>query len=375
MSNSNHAFSLSKIKSVVNLRAQLIKQYPSFNLKKLSKILILGAAEEGGRLNALCQSNNIEVVSWVDDNPKRVNGRTILSSKVLRKFDRNIPVVIASHRILGATKFLKKIGFKNIAPFALLQILYPKRFPPHMFYRNWLEDLVTNKNQYKKIFSLLNDSKSRRVLNKLIQFRLTLDPLLMEPVIDNDLYRPRGIMSFDRDEVYIDGGSYDGDSVRSFIKKVGGKYEKILAFEPDKIIYQKLRKKMVSNRRILCFNKGLFDKNKIMSFSTTANRASLIDTKGGSSISVASIDSVLKGKKVSFIKMNIEGAEINALKGTKQSIRLWHPKMAISCYHKPSDLWKIPLLIKKMEKKYNLYLRQHDGGVIESVCYATYQND
>ena len=114
---------------------------------------------------------------------------------------------------------------------------------------------------------------------------------------------------------------------------------------------------MGSNRRILCFNKGLFDKNKIMSFSTTANRASLIDTKGGSSISVASIDSVLKGKKVSFIKMNIEGAEINALKGTKQSIRLWHPKMAISCYHKPSDLWKIPLLIKKMEKKYNLYLK------------------
>jgi FkbM family methyltransferase len=172
----------------------------------------------------------------------------------------------------------------------------------------------------------------------------------------------------------VDGGSYDGDSVRSFIKKVKNKYEKILAFEPDKIIYKKLVRKMNLKRKIECLNQGLFNKSGKVNFSTTSNRASLIDSGGTSSINVASIDSILNGNRVSFIKMNIEGAEINALKGAKKSIKQWLPKMAISCYHRPSDLWQIPLLIRKMSKKYNLYLRQHDGGVIESVCYATYQN-
>jgi len=374
MVNTDYFVALSKITSIGRIRTQLKKQYSAFDLEKLSRVLILGAADEGERLTKLCRYNNIKVVAWVDDDPKRSNGKTILVSKALHTFDRNIPVIIASHRILGATKFLRKIGFRNIASFALLQILYPKKFPPHMFYRNWIEDLVTNKIHYKKFFSLLDDSKSKHVLNKLIEFRLTLDPLVIESVVDKDLYQPRGIISFRKNEVYVDGGSYDGDSIRSFISRVENKYEKILAFEPDKTVYQKLIKKINPNRRVVCFNQGLFNRNSKMNFSTTSDRASLIDSRGGSSIRVASIDSILKGERVSFIKMNIEGAEISALEGAKKSIKLWFPKMAISCYHKPSDLWEIPLLIKKMEKKYNLYLRQHDGGVIESVCYATHQS-
>ena len=374
ITNYNNFTSLSKITSARKIKTQLKKRYSAFNLEKLLRVLILGAAEEGARLVKLCRKNGIKVVAWVDDDPKRTNGKTILASKALHRFDRNIPVLIASHRILGATKFLRKLGFKNTVSFALLQILYPKKFIPHMFYRNWIEDLVAHKIHYKKFFSLLKDSNSRRVLNKLIEFRLTLDPSVIEPIIDKNLYQPRGILSFRNNEIYVDGGSYDGDSVRSFIKKVKNKYEKILAFEPDKIIYKKLVRKMNLKRKIECLNQGLFNKSGKVNFSTTSNRASLIDSGGTSSINVASIDSILNGNRVSFIKMNIEGAEINALKGAKKSIKQWLPKMAISCYHRPSDLWQIPLLIRKMSKKYNLYLRQHDGGVIESVCYATYQN-
>lgn len=243
-----------------------------------------------------------------------------------------------------------------------------------MFYKNWIEDLVKHKKAYKAFFSLLKDSSSKQVLNKLIQFRLTLDPFIIEPVIDKDLYQPQGILSFRNNEIYVDGGSYDGDSVRLFIRRVKNKYDKILAFEPDKVIYRKLVQKMNDKGRIECLNQGLFNKNGKVSFSTTSDRASLIESGGTSSINVASIDSVLNGERVSFIKMNIEGAEINALKGAQKSIKQWFPKMAISCYHRPSDLWQIPLLINKMSKKYNLYLRQHDGGVIESVCYAIHQN-
>ena len=372
--NRSNFSSLSKITSVGKIRNQLKNRYLAFTSEKLSSVLVLGAADEGRRLVRLCKQNGIKVIGWFDDDPKKTNSKTIFRSKMLRRFDRKIPVLIASHRILGATNFLRKLGFKNTAPFALMQILYPKKFIPHMFYKNWIEDLVKHKKAYKAFFSLLKDSSSKQVLNKLIQFRLTLDPFIIEPVIDKDLYQPQGILSFRNNEIYVDGGSYDGDSVTLFIRRVKNKYDKILAFEPDKVIYRKLVQKMNDKGRIECLNQGLFNKNGKVSFSTTSDRASLIESGGTSSINVASIDSVLNGERVSFIKMNIEGAEINALKGAQKSIKQWFPKMAISCYHRPSDLWQIPLLINKMSKKYNLYLRQHDGGVIESVCYAIHQN-
>ena len=372
--NRSNFSSLSKITSVGKIRNQLKNRYLAFTSEKLSSVLVLGAADEGRRLVRLCKQNGIKVIGWFDDDPKKTNSKTIFRSKMLRRFDRKIPVLIASHRILGATNFLRKLGFKNTAPFALMQILYPKKFIPHMFYKNWIEDLVKHKKAYKAFFSLLKDSSSKQVLNKLIQFRLTLDPFIIEPVIDKDLYQPQGILSFRNNEIYVDGGSYDGDSVRLFIRRAKNKYDKILAFVPDKVIYRKLVQKMNDKGRIECLNQGLFNKNGKVSFSTTSDRASLIESGGTSSINVASIDSVLNGERVSFIKMNIEGAEINALKGAQKSIKQWFPKMAISCYHRPSDLWQIPLLINKMSKKYNLYLRQHDGGVIESVCYAIHQN-
>jgi hypothetical protein len=69
--------------------------------------------------------------------------------------------------------------------------------------------------------------------------------------------------------------------------------------------------------------------------------------------------------------MNIEGAEIEALRGARNLIQKHAPKLAISGYHRPSDLWEIPALIRELNPDYKLSLRQHDGGTIETVIYAT----
>jgi hypothetical protein len=68
--------------------------------------------------------------------------------------------------------------------------------------------------------------------------------------------------------------------------------------------------------------------------------------------------------------MNIEGSEIEALQGAAQSIRRWNTKLAISVYHRPTDLWQIPELVRSLNPDYRFYLRQHDGGIIETVLYA-----
>ena len=74
--------------------------------------------------------------------------------------------------------------------------------------------------------------------------------------------------------------------------------------------------------------------------------------------------------RVTFIKMNIEGAELDALRGSSTVIERWGPTLAISAYHRPSDLWQIPFLVNELRDDYKLFMRQHDGGVIETVLYA-----
>ena len=88
-------------------------------------------------------------------------------------------------------------------------------------------------------------------------------------------------------------------------------------------------------------------------------------------MNVIALDELLAGERATFIKMNIEGAEIDALYGAQNTIRRWLPKLAISVYHRPTDLWRIPQLVRELSDKYDLFLRQHDGGVIETVLYAT----
>ena len=83
-----------------------------------------------------------------------------------------------------------------------------------------------------------------------------------------------------------------------------------------------------------------------------------------------SIDNITAGDKVSFIKMDIEGAELDALKGAEQTIKKVHPKLAISAYHKFEDLLEIPQFIQVIDSSYKFYLRRHSHLVHELVLYA-----
>ena len=82
------------------------------------------------------------------------------------------------------------------------------------------------------------------------------------------------------------------------------------------------------------------------------------------------IDEDLKGKKVTFIKMDVETFELKALKGAKQIITEQKPKLCISAYHYLSDLWEVPRMIKKLVPEYRLYLRHHSPAVWDTDCYA-----
>jgi FkbM family methyltransferase len=349
-------------------------RHAAFEPSRLRRLAILGAAGEGQRLAALCGEHGIEIAAIIDDDPNRVatsiGGYRVAPSSALETLDRDCPIVIASHRVLKAAERLKAKGFSAVAPFAVLQVLDSTAFPPHMFYDGWVDDTWRNRARYRALRDLFGDDMSRAVFDAVIGFRLTLDPFVLAPIVEWELYGPKSLLTYGTDEVYVDGGSFDGDSVRLFIDRVHGRFSRVVAFEPDKVTFARLKANFAGEPRVQPVNAGLHRNAATLRFNADASRGALISDTGESEIEVVALDDVLGDDRVSYIKMNIEGAEIDALHGAEKAIRRYGPKLAISAYHRPSDLWRIAETIQAIRPDYRLYLRQHDGGVIETVLYA-----
>lgn len=367
---------LNNYHTVTELRQQLQHRYHKLITNNLTKLIIVGAAGEGKRLADLCAKYAIEIIAHADDNPAvqgtEYAGKQIVPTANLADLDKNVPIIVATHRVLKPIQRMKALGFNQVVPFAYLQIMQPDRFPPHMFYERWLEDLIDNKAQLNDVVQLFADDFSYKVFDAVLGFRLTLDPAYLEPIVEWDLYGPNNLLQYGKNEVYLDGGTFDGDSIALFIERVNGKFDRIIGFEPDSNTFQRLAANFAHDKRVEPVNKGLYSHATVLKFDNAGDRGAIFTENAAQTVEVpvTSIDQHLAGARVTFIKMNIEGAEIAALNGSKATIKRYAPKLAISVYHRPSDLWEIPLLIKSLCQDYQLYLRQHDGGVIETVVYA-----
>lgn len=174
-------------------------------------------------------------------------------------------------------------------------------------------------------------------------------------------------------EVFADVGCYDGLSTFYFDKWCSGNGFSY-CFEPDKAnierIHRVLKNKGISSYELI--DKGAWSKNGTLSFVSTGNSVSHISDNDSEAykISVAALDDILLEKGVTFVKMDIEGAEYEALTGAKQLISEQKPKLAICVYHKPQDIWELPELIMSFRDDYTFYLRHYSFRDNETVLYA-----
>jgi FkbM family methyltransferase len=345
------------------------------DVANLRALAIVGAAPEGQRLARICAARGIKIDAIVDDDPAKkelvVAGLRVAPVQTLLQLPKSTPVIIASHRVLRVTQKLRDFGFEHVVPFAMLQVLAGDVFPPHMFYDGLLDDLWTHRSEIQALHGRVADDRSRQVLDAVIEFRLTLDPAALQPIVtEHDLYAPEGLFEFADDEVYVDGGSFDGDTIRSFIARVHGRFADVYAFEPDPVTFVKLTENFRDEPRVHPIHAGLYSHGGSLRFRDDASRGAIFAADGEIEMPVTTIDDVLGDRRLTYVKMNIEGAEIDALQGGRNAIRKWRPRLALSVYHRAGDLWRIPQLVQELNPDYELYLRQHDGGIIETVLYA-----
>lgn len=194
--------------------------------------------------------------------------------------------------------------------------------------------------------------------------------------LDEKQYFDETIIRWTEKEVFVDCGVFDLGTSIQFVKqceKHKVKDIKIYAFEADRNNYRNCLHKMdlfgESNCKITLENKGVWSSCMKLSFSSNGQSSMIKETGGSDSINVVTLDSAIH-EKVTFIKMDIEGAEQEALKGAKHLIQTYRPKLAICIYHKPEDLTEIPLCIKSLVPDYKLYVRHYSNNTGELVLYA-----
>lgn len=222
-----------------------------------------------------------------------------------------------------------------------------------------------------EIASLFADDFSREVYFSVIKYRMSHNPKDVPLFSKHDQYFVKDIVPLTDKEVFIDCGAFDGDTMKDFIKATGGNYQSIVCFEPVEEFHKKLVKRG-AGKNITAICAGVYKESTTLQFNAEAGKGSSISADAANTVSVPvrAIDDVPECKDATFIKMDVEGSELDALKGARQTILRNKPKLAICLYHKTKDYIEIPNWIHTLVPEYKLYVRHHSFSINETVLYA-----
>ncbi len=216
-----------------------------------------------------------------------------------------------------------------------------------------------NREKIELAYTLLADERSREVYCRALQFYYSgnLDNLFQTFDSKDEVFQD--ILLLSSHENYMDLGAYRGDTIEELIRYTGG-YEKIIAVEPDPKTYRKLCGYIADKENITVYQKLIWKKGKrSLLFADNGGRNSTVSGKEGICTGSITIDELGKDTAISYIKMDVEGAEKEALAGGIQTISHHMPKLNIAVYHRFEDIFEIPLMVHAMNQKYCFYLRHH----------------
>ncbi|MCI8269483.1 MAG: FkbM family methyltransferase [Lachnospiraceae bacterium] len=231
-------------------------------------------------------------------------------------------------------------------------------------------DMIINKQHYYNVYNKLQDVRSKKIFLAILRYRAfgTYD-------LDKDLYCrdasyfQNNFIRLGIDESLVDVGAYNGDSIIDFLIKTRHQYGKIYAIEGNENSCEKLKKKLYmeyEKGKLEVFHAGAGCKRETISYN--GYRGGF----GNEKLEIYAMDDLLKDKKVSLIKMDIEGMELDAIEGARKIITEQKPGLAICVYHLVRDIWEIQEKIMEMVPEYRFWLEQPvNVHMTETVLYAS----
>jgi FkbM family methyltransferase len=366
---------------------ELIKStsYPVGSIHNFSKVVIYGAGNMGREvLKILKKHSNHEVVAFIDRSASK--GLFVGGIPVLHPEENALPKALKSECLAIAAVFnrdvnlvpivslLKEQGFGQVISF----VQFHHFFSDQLGDKFWLGNIDKYKSyidQIEEIKHLLEDKESKLILESNLKYRLTGDAdFLIEPEGLDTQYFSKTLERTSEQLRFIDGGAYDGDTLLA-MQKLGVRCEAVASFEPDLLNFNKLVEFSKKNRGRIAEENYLFpcavwSKTEYLKFNSESTEASSVNEIGTNTILGVAIDHIIPNFRPNFIKMDIEGAEIDGLLGARATINEFRPRLGICLYHTPQHLWEIPLLIKSWDLNYKFYIRSHGSSGFDLVLYA-----
>ncbi len=270
------------------------------------------------------------------------------------------------------SRVCKELGFEHI----LFPTQYFELVAPQLGWRFWLSprtDYQDHASELQSAFEHLEDDESKQLFADTLTFRLGKSLQIPGTPCSDLHYFPDFIAQTTQARAQplalVDGGAYDGDTIATALTRLP--LECAYAFEPDPTNFRALTQRAKHLPvPVICFPCGLSSEAQTLRFCSGQGEASTISAGGEETIQVVSIDECLPTARVDYLKLDVEGHEMEVLQGAIQCIQRHRPILAIAGYHRASDFWQIPNFIGSLNLGYRIRLRIHTENSFEAVFYA-----
>ena len=348
-------------------------------------LVLFGAGNLGRQVLSRLRQDGIEPLAFSDNNPA-LWGRFIDDLQVLpppeaaKKYGLTSAFVVTiwntDHSFVQTRQQLLKLGCTKVVSVVTLRWKYAGTFLP-FFWAELPSKTYKQKELIRSAFSLWSDEYSRREYLAQLKWRHFGDfDTLSAPVLQES-YFPDDLFNLQSNESFVDCGAYDGITIKNFLKRQKIFFGRIMAFEPDPINFSRLQTYVSSLpadtiNKLITLPFAVGAKRAKVRFEATASLGSSISDNGSIEVDCVALDDIMHEYQFlpTYIKMDIEGSELDALAGARTLIERHVPVLAVCVYHRYDDLWRIPLLIQSLTNKYHLSLRPHEIEGWQLVCYA-----
>jgi len=325
-------------------------------------------------------------MAFTDNNPhlhgQQVEGLMVYPpAEAARRYGKSAVFVITVYTdsapggIEPIIQILRECGCQNVVSFVPLYWKYAESFLPHYVY-DLPHKVIEASTDVRGAFQLFRDPVSREEFFAQINWRLDPGYDRVPRRATHEIYFPPDLIRRSGEEVFVDCGAYNGDTIQSFLSQSSHQFSKVIALEPDPVSFSKLSDYVGSlpfevSQRIQTRNSAVGREAQQLRFHALGEASSIIAAGGETVIQSEALDVLLHAEAPTFIKMDIEGAEFEALSGARETILAHLPVLAISAYHTQADIWQLPLLIHSFSPAYHFFLRRYTNRFLDDlVLYA-----
>jgi FkbM family methyltransferase len=343
--------------------------------------VIFGAGNLGRKVARALQGSGGHVVAFCDNNRalwgSAISAAPVMSpAQAVASFPDALFLVAIWHPAMQGglrhhVEFLRVLGCRRVTTFIPVMWNFPQTFLPNMFW-DLPGKLEAASDAVHEARNLLDDA-GKAEFERQWKFRIEADPFCLADLEPSPQYFPPDFFQLSSDECFIDCGAFDGDTLAQFLKQTNHRFNRYIAFEPEPTNFSRLETAVASAEelafRISIYPYAVGARSETLSFSS-AGISSIVSAEGDLKVECIALDEVLRDDRPTFIKMDIEGFELEALAGARTCIQRHRPKLAICVYHSPDHLWRVPLALHELLPGSRMTMRSYQVDGFDTVCYC-----